>query len=1496
MAVCIRQLQGLLDSASDPYLIFTPDGRCLYANPALHQLLGYSKTELKQRSFFELLHPNSRDRLQKTLQSLQTRNKERAITATFTTKDGELMSLSGRISHQLEDGASTFWSIWRVSADLCSSCATATHQETVERSNQQDSRYRMLVENQTEMICCFLSDGTLTFVNQACCRYFDQPAQELIGTNFLRFIAQEDGDLPLQHLSMLSPMCPVVTYEHRMTTPTGEVRWQQWTNHAIFDNRGRLVEYQAVGRDITDLKQAEAALRVSEERLRLALEASQIGIWDCNLRTGKVTWSDNVEKLFGLTPGEFNGRDRDFLSCVHPDDRDYVFQASRQAICQRSAYDIEFRVIRPNNEVRWIASKGQVLYSEMGKPVRMTGINLDITNRKVLEESLRQVNERQGSEIRAYSNELTDTIERLQQEISNRKQVEHALRESEERYRSVIAVLQEGIVLYDGDGSVRACNASAERILGRSAAQIYGSSLLDSSWQAICEDGSEFLTEMHPATITLRTGRPCSNVVMGLYKPNGGLTWISMNSQPLFHIGDRLPYAAVISFSDITARKQTEMALQNSEALYRAIVEDQTELVCRFLIDGTLTFVNDAYCRVLGIPREELIGHNYRMFLLALDSETETSLIASLRPDNAFSCFEHQVILPTGEVRWQQWNSRAIFDDQGNFIEFQAVGRDITDRKLVEEALRDTTDRLNGILQSVDDVVWSYSPDNTMVYYISPAAEQIYGYSIEKFYCNPNLWLEVVHPQDKSEVGGLVANLWQTELLSMEYRIVRSDETTRWLYHRSWLIRDNTGKASRIDSIITDITERKLVEAELRLREARYVLASCAGQVGVWDWNLNTNEIYIDPHLKQMLGYQDHEVRNHLDAWLQLVHPEDLSRVLASVDKHLAGQVAEYELEYRMIHQNGTVHWFLTRGVGLYDTSGRPYRMMGTNTNITDRKQAEEQLRRQHQRSQLFAEITLKIRQSLQLEEILHTTVTEVQELLQADRVIVYRLQPNGSGTVVQEAVVPGYTQIHGQNIFDPCFTKHIDHYRQGRIKAISNIATAETQPCHIEFLQQFEVKANLVVPILQIDHHESSEATLWGLLIVHQCDRPRDWSEFELELLQQLADQVAIALAQSQLLESLRESEERFYGAFEHTAVGMAIMGLEGQWLQVNPALCRIVGYSETELLAMTSQSITYPDDLELNQQHIQQVLAGKIRFYHLEKRYFHKDGHLVWIALSVSLVRDAQGQPLYFVSLIQDITERKQAEEEILKALAKEKELNELKSRFVSMISHEFRTPLTTIQSAAELLEHYEWSVEQRRERFQQIHASVQHMIQLLEDVLLIGKSDADRLQLKEERLNLPLFCQTLIADLQLTAGSKYCMTFTNHGEVQDVLIDSKLLRQILTNLLSNAIKYSPDGGNVSLELACEVDNVILRVKDQGIGIPPENRERLFEVFYRAINVDTIQGTGLGLAIVKRCVDLYKGHITLESEIGVGTTFTVTLPLKRPGMKETNVENSSH
>jgi signal transduction histidine kinase len=235
------------------------------------------------------------------------------------------------------------------------------------------------------------------------------------------------------------------------------------------------------------------------------------------------------------------------------------------------------------------------------------------------------------------------------------------------------------------------------------------------------------------------------------------------------------------------------------------------------------------------------------------------------------------------------------------------------------------------------------------------------------------------------------------------------------------------------------------------------------------------------------------------------------------------------------------------------------------------------------------------------------------------------------------------------------------------------------------------------------------------------------------------------------------------------------------------------------------------------------------------------------------------------------------------IRNALEKEKELNELKSQFISIASYEFRTPLTIISSSAELLEYYsyKWSEEKKQKHFKHIKNSVIRMTQLINDVMTIGKADAGRLQFEPASMDLVDFCRNITEEIQIDLQQEYKLTFFTLGNCANARMDEKLLRYILTNLLSNAIKYSPSGGVIQFDLICNQESAIFRIQDSGIGIPKEDQEQLFESFFRASNVGSIAGTGLGLAIVKKCVDLHGGQIVVESEVGIGSTFTLTLPL---------------
>ncbi len=266
-----------------------------------------------------------------------------------------------------------------------------------------------------------------------------------------------------------------------------------------------------------------------------------------------------------------------------------------------------------------------------------------------------------------------------------------------------------------------------------------------------------------------------------------------------------------------------------------------------------------------------------------------------------------------------------------------------------------------------------------------------------------------------------------------------------------------------------------------------------------------------------------------------------------------------------------------------------------------------------------------------------------------------------------------------------------------------------------------------------------------------------------------------------------------------------------------------------------------------------------------------------------------EARDQDQRLIELISASTElglfiqRKQAEEEVYKALGQERELNALKSELITMISHEYRTPLTTIQSSAELLEHYghKWTEEKKLTHLQRIQTATKHMTNLVSGVLFMSKAEAKCVEFNPVPLNLAQLCQELVAQLQLEAKEHTTIAFSSRGNHPDACLDEKLLRQILTNLLSNAMKYSPHGGTIQFNLEYISDTVAFRIQDTGIGIPIEDQSRLFESFHRASNVGTIPGTGLGLTIVKKCVDLHGGQINVTSEVGAGTTFTITLPV---------------
>ncbi|HBB30895.1 MAG TPA: histidine kinase [Cyanobacteria bacterium UBA8803] len=251
-----------------------------------------------------------------------------------------------------------------------------------------------------------------------------------------------------------------------------------------------------------------------------------------------------------------------------------------------------------------------------------------------------------------------------------------------------------------------------------------------------------------------------------------------------------------------------------------------------------------------------------------------------------------------------------------------------------------------------------------------------------------------------------------------------------------------------------------------------------------------------------------------------------------------------------------------------------------------------------------------------------------------------------------------------------------------------------------------------------------------------------------------------------------------------------------------------------------------------------------------------------------------------VYFTIYNQGV--QRQKFETLQRNLAQEKELASLKVRLFSMISHEFRTPLSVILASSQLLEEIlQDTVEKTQLRnLYRIQSSAKLMNQLLTDILTLTRAEAGKLEYKLEPLDVEGFCLNLVEDMQFCSLTQHTIRFISEGHCTRANMDEKMLYSILGNLLLNAIKYSPEGGNIYLVLRCEPEATVFQIKDEGIGIPDQDIQKIYEPFYRGQNVDNIVGTGLGLAVVKKCLDLHQGEISVESKVGAGTTFTIRIP----------------
>ncbi|MCG6133455.1 MAG: PAS domain-containing sensor histidine kinase [Nostoc sp. LLA-1] len=360
---------------------------------------------------------------------------------------------------------------------------------------------------------------------------------------------------------------------------------------------------------------------------------------------------------------------------------------------------------------------------------------------------------------------------------------------------------------------------------------------------------------------------------------------------------------------------------------------------------------------------------------------------------------------------------------------------------------------------------------------------------------------------------------------------------------------------------------------------------------------------------------------------------------------------------------------------------------------------------------------------------------------------------------------------------------------------------------------------------------------------------------------------------------EALKLNEARFRTLAETTDANTFL--IQGTRLcYVNPAVETLTGYTKEELLTGFDLGRLIKSKKRRQVRNSSEAL----NFEYQEINLLTKNGTERWLACAVTTLDEVLGfgkQPVELVAGI-DITDYKYAESELSQALEQAKQLSELRARFLSMVCHQFRTPLNIVSFSNSLLKE---QVDKRTEKkirplLDHIQTASEQISQMLDDILLFAKAEAAKITFEPKPLDVVQFCADLVAQMQMNVNQNHINFITPVCSLT-AYMDKKLLEPVLKNLLENASKYSPDRSEIDFKLACENENVIFQVQDRGIGIPLADKKRLFEPFYRGSNINNIAGTGLGLSILKTLVDLHGGQVAVESTVGVGTTFTVRLPL---------------
>ncbi|MBD2579342.1 PAS domain S-box protein [Oscillatoria sp. FACHB-1406] len=1127
----------------------------------------------------------------------------------------------------------------------------------------------------------------------------------------------------------------------------------------------------------------------------------------------------------------------------------------------------------------------------------------------------------------------SDRFAVLYDEISDRKRSEEAWRESGAKYRSLFDSIDAGVCLFE-QLPLRADGLRDYRYLAMNPAMQAMFGIPDLSGQSIRDnfpDESEDWYDTYDRV--LETGEALR--FQRESEPQGMVLEMFVT-----RVEDGSGQRLLAVMQDASERKQVEAALWESEAKLAAelaatqklqristqlISQENIQTLYEQILDAAIAIVQSdmGSLQIFDPERNQLHLLSYRGFdpeiaasweWVAVDDQTVCAMALASKERAIVSDVENcNFIVGTANLdsfrrcgirsvqstplisrdgrlvgmfstHWRETHEPS--ERELNLIDVLArQAADLIDRKEAEIALQESEIRFRHFAENSHALIWMTTSTSWANCYASSAYETIWGRSRQSLIEQPESWLEAIHPEDLPIVEAQLEQQRQGRASNVEYRVLHPDGSVRWISSASFPIRNETGETYGFGGIAEDISDRKLVENALKESEARFSAAFNHAAIGMALSDPQGDFLQVNPALCELTGYSEAELIGM--NYAIITHPDDFETCQQSVARLLTGEIGAYHMEKRYVHKQGHIVWGFLSTTLVRDERNQPLYFIAQIQDISDRKQAEHRLRQQVQRERLVADIAGDIRQSLELEVVLLRTVERVRQALDSDRAAVFRFSSDGGAQGIVESVGEGWLSLLGTVIFDPCFSDlYAPSYLQGRVSTISDLDRSNLNTCYIELLKPLQVMASLVVPIIQGEK-------LWGLLVAHHCATPHHWQAWEVDLLEQLATHLSIAIQQSELYEQTRRellerkaAEQKIQeqaALLDITSDAILVRDFKHRILYWNRSAERMYGWLASEALGRNANEL-----LGENGEQVSEItnIVLELGEWHGELHKVAKTGREMIIEGRWTLARDAEGQPKFILCLNTDITEQKRLEAQFYRA----QRLESL-GTLASGIAHDLNNVLTPVVAISQVLRLRLPDLDSRSlEMLKVLEESAKRGAKTLEQILTFTRGRG------EERgpVSIAPVLQEVVNLIQpmLPKSISIRQTILN-PMLWWVSANSTHLQQVFMNLCVNARDAMPDGGILSLSIEHESvdlaftqtnlearlgDYVVVTVADTGTGIPPEVRDRIFEPFFTTKPLG--QGTGLGLAMVLGMVKNYGGFVQVNSEMGRGTEVKVYLP----------------